>query len=180
MPIIDYTAKAGLDGQEENMGGTKQYIFIAPVRDFATIQTVVSGPTTESAVSEITAAHTFATGKCFKKIYCTLDKGEVGFEPQGDRDGRSFAQKVKIFHPGASTDKIGFASLMKNDKFIVLVPLADGQVIQVGSADFYAEILPKFSSGTNSAGLRGFEFDISSVAPVNYVYSGAISETPAP
>lgn len=176
---IDYTAKAGTDAQGSNMGGIKQHIFIAPIRDFATIETVAAVATDEGEASSIAGDHIFSVGKCFKRVYCTLDKGGVNIEPQGERDGKSFKTSAKIFHPGASVDKFGFASLSQNDKFIVLVPLSDGTIVQIGSEDFYAEIESKFSTGETTAGARGFEFNISSVSPVAYIYEGAISETPA-
>jgi hypothetical protein len=180
MAAVDYVSKGQPDGQENNMGGTKQVIYFAPIADFAIIGAPVASPTTEAGVVEITTAHTFKTGKCFKELYCTLDKGEVNFETQGDRDGRSFMQKAKIFYPGAKKEAIGFASLVKNDRFIVIIPLADGTKVQIGSADFYAEILPKFGSGTNSGGVRGHEFEISSMNSVNLVYNATVNLTPAP
>lgn len=176
---IAYADHAGLADQAQNMGGLTQTIYIAPVRDFATIEAVAAAPATEAAAVEITGTHVFSTGKKFMKVYCTLDKGEVSFEPQGERDGRSFKQLAKIFHPGAGVDEAGFAALSANDKFIVIVKMPDGKMIQIGSADFYAEIIGKFGSGTNSGGLRGYEFEISSMAPVNYIYSGTIALTPA-
>lgn len=178
--MIDYVNKGGPDGQENNMGGTKQVIYFAPIRDFDTIQAPAASPTTEAGVSEITTAHTFLTGKCFKTLYCTLDMGEMKATPQGERDGRSFKQEATIFLPGASKEAVGFASLIKNDKFIALIPLADGKVMQIGSEDFYAEILPDFDSAKNSSGVRGHKFTISSMGPVNLYYSGTITTTPAP
>ncbi|OFY87855.1 MAG: hypothetical protein A3F72_03000 [Bacteroidetes bacterium RIFCSPLOWO2_12_FULL_35_15] len=177
--VIAYEDLGTPDGQEDNMGGTKQKIFFAPIRDFLAIQVPNPAAVTPGAKVEIATAHTFVVGKCWNQLYCTLDKGSVEFNVQGERDGHSFGQLAKIFHPGAKKEAIGFASLVKNDQMLVLVPLADGTMIQIGSADFYAQFKPKFNSGTNSGGVRGHEFEISSMAPVNYVYTSTVSLVPA-
>lgn len=177
--MIDYADNDGLDGQEENMGGTKQVIYYAPVRDFLSIKVPNPAASTPDAVVKITDTHTFKVGFCFKKLYCTLDKGQVDIEPQGERDGKSVKTVAKIFHPGAKAEVFGFASLAKNDKFIAIIPMADGTNVQIGSADFYAEISPKFGSSTNSGGTRGHEFEVSSMNPKPLIYTGVISTTPA-
>lgn len=179
MPPVNYVDLGEPDGQENNMGGTQQVIYYAPIRDFLSIKTVAAAPTTPEEAVDITTTHTFKTGFCFKKLYCTLDKGTVEIEPQGERDGRSFKVKSKIFYPGAKSDAMGLAALIKNDKLIVVVPLTDGKNIQIGSEALQAEMVPKFTAATNGSGLRGWEFDIESMAPVPYVYKGTISLVPA-
>lgn len=177
---IDYEDLSQPDGQENNMGGTQQTIYYAPVRDFLSIKAPIAVPVLPEDAVVIPDTHTFKTGKCFKPIYCTLDKGSVEFNTQGERDGHSYAKSAKIFFPGAKKNAMGFAALIKNDKVIVEIPLADGVVVQLGSADFYAEFKPKFTSATNSAGVRGWEFEITSMAPNPYIYEGTITLTPAP
>lgn len=174
MPPIDYKDIATPNGQAENMGGTKQRFFFAPLRYFDVIATVDPAGTTLASKVEIANSHTFLPGHGFHKIYSTLDKGGVTNEPQGERDGRSFKQKYKGFTPGSDLALHGMMSLIKNEPCIVLVEESDGNINQIGSEDYYAEILPKYMTGETTAGLRGYEIDVESVAPVNYRYTGTI------
>lgn len=179
MAEINYTSLASPGGQDNNMGGTKQKIYYAPVRDFLAIQKPIAVPVTLEDTVKIVTAHTFKTGFCFKEVYCTLDKGSVDLEPQGERDGKSFKQKAKIFYPGSKVEAIAFASNIKNDNLIVIIPLADGTMIQVGSEDFPAQMSPKFTSATNSGGIKGWEFEIEAMESVNFVYTSTITLVPA-
>lgn len=173
--VIDYTDIVEPNGQANNMGGTKQRFLFAPISYFDTIAKVPTTPTTPAEFVEITDDHTFLPGKGFHKVYTTLDKSGLTSEPQGERDGRSFKQKYKGFTPGSDTTLHGLMAMIKNERCIVLVEESDGKVAQIGSEDFYAEILPKFSTGETTAGLRGYEIEVESVAPVNYRYTGVIT-----
>ncbi len=176
---MNYATLAGPGGQADNMGGTKQFIYIAPIDDFLTIETFDPAGTTLASAAEIPGDHIFKTGKCFKKIYCTLDKGSLKSDKQGERDGRSFKDMCKIFYPGSDLDVTGFANIVKNDRMMALIPMPDGKVRQIGSEDFYAEISAAFDTGTNSGGIRGTEFEISSMDSRMKIYTGVISLTPA-
>lgn len=176
---MDYADLTGPDGTEDNMGGTKQLVYFAPVRDFLSIKKPPASPTTLADKVKITTDHTFNTGKCFQKLYVTLDSGSLDSELQGERDGKSFKNKFKMFYPGSDEEIMGFVAQAKNDRMIYLVPMPDGKVRQVGSEDFHAETLPKFMTGTNGGGRRGYEIEVESMAPNEYLYSGVISLTPA-
>jgi len=178
-PFIPYQHLTGPDGQEDNMSGTQQVLWWAPVRHFASIKKPSLTPADLTEAVEITTPHTFLTGFCFQKLYGTLDKGEVNFDPQGEEDGISFVQKAKWFYPGAKSEAIGFASIIKNEPVIVIIPLSDGQKIQIGSEEFYAKFKPKFMTSNNGGSTRGHEFEISSMGPRNIVYNSTVSLTPA-
>lgn len=174
-----YAELQGPVGGARNMGGTKQIAYLAPIGWFATIAELPDDPATLGAYAAIVANHTFETGHHFIPVYCTLDKGEINDEPNGETDGRSFTSKASLFVPGAEKDKFGFANAANNDKFIALIPMPDGTVRQIGTKDFFAEALFKFGSGTNKGGVRGFMIDIEAVGPDLIVYEGEISLTPA-
>ena len=177
---MDYLNLEGPDGQEDNMGGTTQKVYYAPIRDFLSIAVPAGSPTTPGDTVEIATAHTFKTGKCFKLLYCTMDKGKYDSEPQGDTDGFSFKKTAEVFYPGSNSEVHGLASKGKNDRFMFLIEMPDGTVIQQGNKMFYAHLKSKFSTGSNSSGTRGHTFTIESMGPENLLYSGAISLTPAP
>jgi hypothetical protein len=173
---MDYENLSGPDGTTDNMGGILQKVYAAPIRYFDSIKKVATSPTTLAGLVDITDTHTFLTDMGFHKFYCTQDKGMVDAEPQGDRDGRSYKQDAKFFYPGSDSELHGFASMAKNDRFIFLAPMVDGTLMQIGTEDFPAEILGKFTTATNSGGVRGYEFTVSSMGPRNYIYKGTVTE----
>lgn len=175
---MNYVNLNGPSGGADNMGGTKQALYFAPISYFDTIAKPDPAATTLAGTVDIVDDHTFLTGKGWHKLYCTMDKGSLEAMVQGDRDGRSYVQKSKAFYPGSESEAHGLISQAKNDRFIVLIEMPDGKMIQQGSADFYAEITAKFSTGTNSGGVRGYEIDVESMAPRNYVYKGVVTLFP--
>ena len=181
MPPIAYADLNGPDGQDDNMGGTTQRVFFSPVGDFLAIQKPTVS-TTYASKSEITVAHTFKTGKCFKKAYCTMDKGKVDAKSQGETDGKSFKMEGEFFLPGSLADAHGFASICKNDNFILEVEMPDSDAngyIQVGTEMFPCKISPEFTSATNSSGVRGYTFKYEAMTPTVFVYNAAVTVTPA-
>ena len=174
--IIDFN---GPDGQADNMGGLTQRLFYARKADFLTIQTPVTTPATFDAVVDIVTAHIFKTGKCFKKMYITEDKGKLKADTQGDMDGHSFKQEVESFLPGSDSLAHGFAAKAKNDQWIVLAEQPDGKLLQVGTEMFPARCIPSFNTGSNASGTRGYDFKWGSSSPINYVYAAAVPLIPA-
>ena len=175
MPPIAYADLNSPQGAD-NMGGTKQYILFAPVADFSTIAPRPASPANIGQLAEITGNHTFGVGKGFLRMYVTLDTGKLMDEVQGERDGRSYKTTVEVFHPGMTKEILGFLRQAKNDQFIVLVPLPDGKYRQIGTEDFYAEIIGKTDTGTNSSGRRGTTFTIEAMETGPILYSGTITE----
>lgn len=179
---MNYQNLLGPDGNEDNMGGTTQRAFLASINDFLSIKTPVSNPTTFAEKCEIDGAHTFKTGKCFKKIYCTMDKGKLDLKSQGEIDGKSFKIEGEIFYPGSKSDAHGFAAQAKNDNFMLLIEHPDSEInghLQVGTEKFPAKISPEFTTATNSSGVKGFTFKFEAMASILNVYKNTITLTPA-
>lgn len=176
---MDYIDFNGPDGQSDNMGGTTQRLWYARKSDFLVIQEPSASLTLGDIVT-ISTAHTFKPGKCFKEMYSTRDKGEVMAEPQGDTDGKSLKIGAKSFLPGSDPLAHGFAKLAKNDQFIVIEEMADGQLMQIGTKRFPATCTPKFNSGKNSSGVKGYDFDWETNETSMLVYTGAVTVVPAP
>lgn len=174
---MDITSLVGPNGDENNMGGTTQRAFLAPIRFFTTIAKPVASPTTLAERVEIDGPHTLAATKFFKKVYCTMDKGKVDLKPQGDTDGASFKQEGELFYPGNESEAHGFADLVKNDNFIIIIETPDtqdsGKYLQVGTEMFPAKIKPEFTTGTNSSGVRGYTFKFEAMTDKQYIYCDA-------
>lgn len=180
---MDYITLAGPDGQSDNMGGLTQRAYFARLSDFLSLKTPVVSPTTPAEMVAITATHTFKTGKCFKQLYCTMDKGQLEAKTQGDTDGKSLKLEGKLFYPGSLAEAHGFASLCKNDNFVILAEHPDSAAngyIQTGTEMFPAKIDPEFTTATNSSGVKGYMFTFYAMSARVYVYSGAVTLTPAP
>lgn len=180
---IAYSDIDAPDGQKDNMGGFTQRAYFAPVEDFLVIQKPVSNPTTFEQLVEIATAHTFKSTKCFLKIYCTMDRGKLENKVQGETDGKSFRTEGEIFVPGSEAKAHGFAAAVKNGRFIILLEQSDSDVnghLQVGTEMFPAKIDPEFTVASNAAGVRGHVFKFYANTPRQYIYTAAISTTPAP
>lgn len=175
---MDYIDFNGPDGQSDNMGGTTQRLWYARKADFLVIQ-VPTLAVTLSDIVTISTAHTFKTGKCFKEMYSTRDTGELNAESQGDTDGKSLKISAKSFLPGSTPLSHGFAKLAKNDQFIVIEEMADGQLLQVGTKRFPATCTAKFGSAKNSSGVKGYHFDWETNETSMLVYTGAVTVIPA-
>lgn len=180
MPIT-YADLLGPTG-DNNIGGTKQFFLWAPKDDFTTIAKVPNPPVNMNDLVEIADDHTFPIDKGFVKIYCTMDRGELNENIQGERDGYSYKAEAKAFYPGDDATALGTFAQMKNQQGIVLIPLiqSDGseKYMQIGIEDLWAEVKGNFGAAKNAEGVKGTELMIESNQPVPYIYSGNVTLLP--
>ena len=177
---MNYEDLTGPSGQADNTGGLTQRLWYAPIADFLSIKKPTASPTTAADLVTIATAHTFKTGKCFNVMYITQDKGKYDADAQGDTDGKSFKQKVSSFYPGNEASAHGIAAMVKNDQFIVIVENPDGTMNQIGTELMPSNCTPKYIGGSNAQGTRGYEFEWMANTTRNWVYTAAVSVTPAP
>lgn len=157
-------------GSANRMGGTQQYILVAPYGDFNVLQKPVDG-----AVA-ILVAHTFLATKGFIKLYLTQDTGNVKFGTQGGDDRKSFRPEGEFYHPGESDEIVNFANKAKNDRFIVLVPLPGStEFIQIGNEEFQVNIAPEYDTAKNSGDGRGWTFKMSAFAADMIKYRSTVT-----
>lgn len=175
---MDYPDMLGPDGSENNMGGTELFIFFASHGDIKTFGLPPAAPANPEDAYDITTAHVMNTGKKFTKLYVTADTSEVEAALSGEIDGKSFAPLLKFFHPGSSKKLIAMINKSKNDKFVFLIPLADGRIVQLGSAKFPAYMGGSLKTGTISGRGKGAEFEVKAWQPDIVTYSAAIPLTP--
>lgn len=155
------------DGSD-NTAGIQQNVYYAKLSDIATLpKPIVDDSTGEGALADlvtISSDITMKSGKVFKKLYCTLEAGGLNGEVQGDLDGKSYKNSLKIFHPGSKLEALGFAQYVKNGNMIFLVPEADGQVRILGHAGYPAKLdTGSSNTGEKSTDRKGNEFVFMSV-----------------
>ena len=91
---------------DDNMGGIRTIVYWALHSDF-TAHPTPDAPTRPDAINvadlvTISNAPTFKSGKGWKKLYTTEDSSGFTSGQQGEKDGKSFMNSVKLFHPGAN------------------------------------------------------------------------------
>ena len=166
----------GPDGTEVNMGGTSQVAFFARVDDIASFSAAAANAANPYV---LTVPFIMKPGKKFHTLYITQDTGELDFGSNGEQDGKSFKPVLKAFYPGLSDDALQFTNDGKNDKFVLIVELPDGKMIQLGSARFFITLSPNFKTTTTSGRGRGYELEFMGYTPYIYRYAAAVPLTPA-
>ncbi|QIP14727.1 hypothetical protein G8759_19960 [Spirosoma aureum] len=172
---MNYNDLTGPDGTEVNMGGTSQIAYFARIDDILTFATPAASPANQYI---LTVAHVMKTGKKFTKVYITQDTGEVEFGSNGEADGKSFKPVFKFFYPGLTDDALQFVNDSKNDKFLFIVELPDGKMLQIGARNFFATLTGNFKTTTTSGRGRGTEFEVVCFTPYIYRYAAAVPLTP--
>jgi hypothetical protein len=174
--MAEYKDLLGPDGSENNMGGTSQYIYIASVADILTYASAAQNATNPYVHTQ---PFVMKPGKKFWTLYTTIYTSEIESGSNGEIDGKSFKPSVKVFYPGLSDDALLVINRLKNDKLVLLVPLADDTIVQVGTAKFHAFANPNFKSTTTSGRGKGTEIEFMSFQPNFLKYAAAIPTTPA-
>lgn len=174
MPV-PYLNIAGPSGGTVNTGGTKGWWAFAPIAYFTAISGPLAVPVAAADLVKITTAHTLAAGKVMHKVYSTLDKSKGDFETTGERDGRGLKPMFETFFPGEMPEELGTISQAMYDSHLVFVPLANGRVLQIGSADYPAEITFKYSTATLGGGVKGVTVKVETFSPFMYIYTPALA-----
>lgn len=171
-----YKDLTGPDGTEVNMGGVAQVAYLARIDDIATFASAANNATNPYV---LTQPHIMKSGTKFIKVYTTLDTGDLEFGSNGELDGKSFKPVFKFFYPGLTDDALQFINDSKNDKFLMIVELPDGKMLQIGSARFFVSLTGNFKTTTTSGRGRGTEFEAMCYTPYIYRYAAAVPLTPA-
>lgn len=168
------------------MGGTGKDAFIIPLADIdilpkalMTLETY-DGTGLEKLV-EIIDDIVPKAGKGWYRMYTTRDKNEGALESQGERDGRSFLGKGKLFTPGAESALLGLMGALNNIACLVMQKTIDGQHMLYGTNDLPCDITSSWSISSTSGETRGANFMFEAPMAMPMVYKGTIQEyTPAP
>jgi hypothetical protein len=174
---MDYKDMLGPDGTQNNMGGTEQFFYLCSHADILTFGAPAASPVDPDDKYVITTAHTMKTGKKMVTVYGTIDTTELEQALNGDVDGISFKPTFKFFHPGSGKSLIAFINRVKNDKLLIIVPLADGTMMQLGGPKFVAYVKPNFKSDKTTGRGKGAEFECYAYQPDIMIYGAAVPLT---
>lgn len=155
---------------DDNMGGLRTIAYWALHTDFTAYPTP-DAPTRADATNiadlvTITTAPTFKSGKGWKKLYNTEDTGMVDSNQQGEKDGKSFLNKIKLFHPGAGAQVMGLLAYINNAGCIFIGVDAEGKKRLVGSEHYPAKINTlSITTTETAAGRKGVTFEAQCSSP---------------
>lgn len=165
---------------QNNDGGLATVLYVARKSDMTTIRWVPDSPADLEAKVTITTDHVFASGKCFKKVSCTLEKGQLVSNLVGERNSHSFENMATVGFAGNLKKALGLLEEFKNDDLIVLVKELNGQVRQLGWEDVPAHVeTAETTTGQAVADFKGTNLTFKSIGRIAPVYEGAIQLTPA-
>lgn len=164
--------------KERNPAGTKGVLYFAPLDDFATIAATPPTPATLAEANVIADDHTFSVGKNFFKLELETAKNDLVGEYIGEVMGGD--QKIEFtgFATGLGDDQLALFEKLTQEKHIVLVPLKDGKVIQLGSEDNGVMFKASTQIGSEADGERGTNVTVTHYGRWQR-YDGAVSFTPA-
>lgn len=132
MNISNLTFPAG----RYNPGGITE-VLQAFVEDIASFPVLADPDTATTLASLVTYAEaiTMKTGKSFRKIYCTLEEGEIKSKMVGARDGKGYENTLEISFPGSEGEMLGFRAYAANRQSVFLVKEKNGKVRVLGSLE---------------------------------------------
>jgi len=163
----------------DNPSGTKQVLYFAPLADFETIAAEGGlGAATLDDVSAIATDHTFKTGKNFLKMELEINKNEVMNEYQGAVRGNHDKFTFTGFIANITATQLGLVRKARAEHHIILVPLIDGLVLQLGEEGNGAIFKSSLQTGLQEGGERGMNITIEAYHYPK-LYTGAVSFTPA-
>lgn len=177
MELDDVTWPSG----KNNTGGIQQAIYVGLMADVLTFpSTVATDPLAISGdlkdLVTINADLVMKDGKPLKKVYVTLEKGELKHDGQGEMDGRSFANTLDILHPGNSPEALGFLSFVKNADLVILLADTDGQKRLLGNRGYPAKLVDsKGTTGGTTASLKHSTMQFKSAGNIPApIFNGAV------
>lgn len=179
MAEFDYSQKILKKKDAPNQKGVKSFFLLAPKSWFDTIAGFNAAPALPGDTITVDGDHTFLATKGFITIETTLDS-EALAELVGELGGHGFMPKLTGFYPGNDKEAAELFAHAKDDDFMALVPLADDQYLQLGRDGLWAQVKPKWGSGTNSGGKNGWTLDVESYNGSLIYYEGVVTLKPDP
>ena len=168
--------------QGENMGGIAQTVYFGLHDDVETFPTKPTDAATLEELGALTGSIAMKAGKRMFALYITDDTGELENEIVGEKDGISFVQHLRFFHPGLKAKILGFMNAVKNENLVFIVPDNNGQYFLLGDAVRPATLEgPDENNGTSkeTAGRRGVSLHFTYKTSNIYEYVGDIPLTEA-
>lgn len=161
--IVDVNFLSGSD----NPGGLGRTAIVIPIDQIASIpEAAQPDPTIVAPLAD----YVTASGKLRLKpnakvyrVYTTNEKNGYKAESIGERDGKSLANTVEIFHPGSGVEAAGLQRLLSNGAFIVVFRDLKGGRRMLGTKLFPAYVdKNSFDHGQKVEDLSGFSYSMTS------------------
>lgn len=165
----------------DNDGGIASEHYYALIDDVATWPTVPANPLNFADKATLLGNFVMKPGKTFKRIYCTLEKGELSSTQVGERDGKSYETMGTLHFPGNSAELLGFLEHLKNSNILLVVRELMGTFRVLGGQYLPANIeSSEVKTGMAVADLKGATFTIRSIGRIAPIYNGTIPLTATP
>lgn len=116
----------------QNMGGIPQVVYYALHKDVASWPVRPKPTATLEQMGELSGNVVMKAGKAFRKFYVTDDEGKLDFEGVGEKDGKSFVLKLRMYSPGLTGKVMGLLNLIKNESLVFIVPDNNGNHFVLG------------------------------------------------
>jgi hypothetical protein len=162
------------DNNVKAMGGTQQIGYFGSIPDFETIAKPTAPFTNPEDEYVILTPHVMKEGKKMLEFYTEQNRGEVTYEPIGSLDSTGFKASAKAFLPSETKKGNYMANKVRQSKYIVLFPDADGTINQIGTKEFPATIKMAKKTSTNENGALGYEIEIEAIMPKKLIYDAAV------
>ena len=147
---------------KKQQGGIAQHIYYALQDDFKKdgIAQLPDPAQNLADFVEIQQDHQLKPGRYWKKVYCSLMKGQYQTEVSGEKDSRIMKVTTTAYLPNKESKALGSFNALLDENVIVLVPLVgkncnDVEYMQVGDGCLWAEIMPAFDTGQGPEAERG-------------------------
>lgn len=152
---------------DDNMGGLRTKAYYCLHSEIETFSAPMSRDDATNFQDLINMVdHTFVAGKGWKEIYTTEDTGMVETTMQGELDGKSFLNKIKIHFPGARAQLMGFIRYCGNAGMMFCGVDAEGLKRVVGSEHWPAKFLTATITTTETAaGRKGSTIEAQASSP---------------
>lgn len=158
----------------KNPAGTDEVIYFIPKADVTTFaEAPGASAATLAEANVITTAHTLVASKFFFKIPLTMDKNNLTAETIGTAYGGVQKFTSNFFVSGLTKEQAAVFEKTNQESLIIMIPLPDGKVIQLGDKHRGARLMVNFDTGTDSSGDRGFTGIISAYGCIA-IYEAAI------
>lgn len=169
MDLIDLPASG-----QNNQGGTRQRVSVAPLRGFRRLSEPVVGDIPETLVL-IAETHYLREGFAWKHFDLAINKNQLNAEAQGSVGG-GHKFNLAAFMSNLSALQQGTLRTLLAEPYIALVYLANGQVLQLGEKDNGASCDFGLQTGTQEGGETGSPINLFSYHSPRF-YAGVIRST---
>ena len=161
----------------DNTPGIRGFVYYASAEDIAVFPASI--PADFTGIGSYVGDFEMKSGKVFKKLYCTLEMGDLSADLVGARDGKSFGNKLEISHPGNAAQAIGFAEAVKNQNLVFIVPAMSGGYRVLGDQIFPASLdTANIVSGKTNGDTKASSFIFEAKGRAAKHYSGFIPIVP--